>query len=85
MRRADPLQRRVWAREVGELGVGRKHELCMQLDGHVDFNGGYYVSMMLMRAMAVNEYGVLSTYGGNIVQDLTRRREVLHDVSNVRG
>ena len=67
----------IWARAMGAPMVQPQHEFCMQLDAHVDFNVGYDVSMMKMWAMAGNEYGVLSTYVGNIVQDLSASGEVL--------
>ena len=67
----------IWARAMGASMVQPTDGFCMQVDAHVDFNVGYDVSMLKMWAMLANEYGVLSTYVGNIVQDLSAKGEVL--------
>jgi len=49
----------------------------MQVDAHVDFMEHYDVALMKMWAMTENEYGVLSTYVGNVKQDLSKTGHVL--------
>lgn len=67
----------IWARGLGEPMVKPGHEFCMQVDAHVDFMHGYDTSLMKMWAMTENEYGVLSTYVGNLGRDLSKKGEVL--------
>eukprot|EP00472_Partenskyella_glossopodia_P003541 CAMPEP_0197515742 /NCGR_PEP_ID=MMETSP1318-20131121/778_1 /TAXON_ID=552666 /ORGANISM="Partenskyella glossopodia, Strain RCC365" /LENGTH=544 /DNA_ID=CAMNT_0043064195 /DNA_START=382 /DNA_END=2016 /DNA_ORIENTATION=- len=67
----------IWARAIGAVMVRPYHDFCMQVDAHVDFMVGYDVGLMKMWAMTENEYGVLSTYVGNIKQDLSKTGHVL--------
>jgi len=53
------------------------HDFCMQVDAHVDFMEHYDDALMKMWAMTENEYGVLSTYVGNVKQDLSKSGHVL--------
>jgi len=67
----------IWARAIGAVMVQPHHEFCMQVDAHVDFMEHYDVALMKMWAMTENEYGVLSTYVGNVKQDLSKTGHVL--------
>ena len=67
----------IWARAMGAVMVKQDQEFCMQVDAHVDFMQHYDVALMRMWAMTENEYGVLSTYVGNVKQDLSRSGHVL--------
>lgn len=49
----------------------------MQVDAHVDFQKDFDVTLMKMWAMTANEYGVLSTYVGNLIRDLSAKGEML--------
>eukprot|EP01065_Artemidia_motanka_P012891 TRINITY_DN17108_c0_g1_i1.p1 TRINITY_DN17108_c0_g1~~TRINITY_DN17108_c0_g1_i1.p1 ORF type:complete len:572 (+),score=23.88 TRINITY_DN17108_c0_g1_i1:48-1718(+) len=67
----------IWARALGVTMVRPEHEFCMQVDAHVDFVESFDVTLMQMWAQTENEYAVLSTYVGNLKQDLSAAGEVL--------
>merc|ERR1711977_773321 len=54
----------------------------MQIDAHADFMQGYDVALQKMWTMTENEYGVLSTYVGNLGNDMSASGEVLVGLNN---
>lgn len=67
----------IWARAIGMSMVHPHHDFCMQVDAHVDFMKHYDYYLQRMWAMTENEYGILSTYVGNLAADMSVSGEVL--------
>jgi hypothetical protein len=67
----------IWARAIGTAMVEPNDEFCMQTDAHMDFRTGYDDLLLKAYTMTGNEYAVLSTYVGNIRQDMNDQADLV--------